>query len=98
MDRGMTARGGGATPVDPEREAALAARRARRQSTATVRGELPSLDDSSVRSDVATDADVPTPPFFGSRVVRGIPLADYAAMLDERATFMGQWRLRPAPA
>src|SRR5690606_32513281 len=29
-------------------------------------------------------------------VVRGIPLAEYAAMLDERATFMGQWGLRGA--
>jgi 5-methyltetrahydrofolate--homocysteine methyltransferase len=27
-------------------------------------------------------------------VVKGIPLADYLAYLDERATFMGQWGLR----
>jgi 5-methyltetrahydrofolate--homocysteine methyltransferase len=27
-------------------------------------------------------------------VVKGIPLADYAALLDERATFLGQWGLR----
>jgi 5-methyltetrahydrofolate--homocysteine methyltransferase len=52
------------------------------------------LDDVSVRSDVATDADVPTAPFFGTRVIKGIPLADYAALLDERATFLGQWGLR----
>ena len=45
---------------------------------------------------MATDAEVPRPPFFGTRVVRGIPLAEYAAMLDERATFMGQWGLRGA--
>ena len=32
---------------------------------------------------------VPTPPFWGTRVVKGIPLADYAALLDERATFLG---------
>jgi 5-methyltetrahydrofolate--homocysteine methyltransferase len=37
---------------------------------------------------------VPVAPFFGSRVVKGIPLAEYAAYLDERATFMGQWGLR----
>jgi 5-methyltetrahydrofolate--homocysteine methyltransferase len=48
------------------------------------------------RSDVATDSAVPTPPFFGDRIVRGIPLADYAAFLDERATFMGQWGLKPS--
>jgi 5-methyltetrahydrofolate--homocysteine methyltransferase len=96
MDRVMTAKRGGAAVVDAEREAALAARRARRQKTATVREELPALDDSSVRSDVAADAPVPSAPFFGTRVVRGIPLADYAALLDERATFMGQWGLRGA--
>ena len=37
---------------------------------------------------------VPTPPFWGDRVVKGIALADYVAYLDERATFMGQWGLR----
>jgi 5-methyltetrahydrofolate--homocysteine methyltransferase len=47
------------------------------------------------RSDVAIDVDVPTPPFWGSRVVKGIKLADYAAYLDERATFLGQWGLKP---
>jgi 5-methyltetrahydrofolate--homocysteine methyltransferase len=46
------------------------------------------------RSDVAIDNPIPTPPFWGDRVVKGIPLADYASMLDERATFLGQWGLR----
>jgi 5-methyltetrahydrofolate--homocysteine methyltransferase len=48
------------------------------------------------RSDVAADNPVPTPPFLGDRVVKGIPLAEYSAFLDERATFMGQWGLKPA--
>jgi 5-methyltetrahydrofolate--homocysteine methyltransferase len=43
---------------------------------------------------VATDVAVPRPPFFGTRVVKGLPLAEYAALLDERATFLGQWGLR----
>ncbi|MFD4960551.1 methionine synthase [Microbacterium sp. NPDC058389] len=47
------------------------------------------------RSDVAADNPVPTPPFWGTRIVRGIALQDYAAFLDERATFMGQWGLKP---
>jgi 5-methyltetrahydrofolate--homocysteine methyltransferase len=47
------------------------------------------------RSDVATDSPVPAPPFFGDRIVKGIPLGEYAAFLDERATFMGQWGLKP---
>jgi 5-methyltetrahydrofolate--homocysteine methyltransferase len=46
------------------------------------------------RSDVAVDIDVPTPPFWGDRIVKGISLADVAAYLDERATFMGQWGLK----
>jgi 5-methyltetrahydrofolate--homocysteine methyltransferase len=48
------------------------------------------------RSDVATDNEVPVPPFYGDRIVKGIALADYAAFLDERATFLGQWGLKPA--
>jgi 5-methyltetrahydrofolate--homocysteine methyltransferase len=56
----------------------------------------PEPEGTVLRSDVATDVPVPTPPFLGSRVVKGIPLADYAAMLDERATFLGQWGLRGA--
>ncbi|GIG87496.1 methionine synthase [Plantactinospora endophytica] len=95
MDRLMTAKRGGAPVVDAEREAALAARRDRRErQRARVGATLPELSDASVRSDVATDVEVPTPPFFGTRVVKGIPLADYAALLDERATFGGQWGLR----
>lgn len=47
------------------------------------------------RSDVARDNPIPAPPFWGSRIVKGFPLADYAAFLDERATFMGQWGLKP---
>jgi 5-methyltetrahydrofolate--homocysteine methyltransferase len=48
------------------------------------------------RSGVATDNEVPVPPFYGDRIVKGIALADYAAFLDERATFLGQWGLKPA--
>jgi 5-methyltetrahydrofolate--homocysteine methyltransferase len=51
--------------------------------------------DVPARSDVARDVPVPVPPFWGSRVVRGIALADYAAYLDGRATFLGQWGLKP---
>ncbi|MGW3891804.1 methionine synthase [Micromonospora chokoriensis] len=97
MDKVMTAKRGGAPVIDPEREAALAARRARRERQRTMVTEsLPELHDSSVRSNVAVDAEVPTPPFFGTRVVKGVPMADYAALLDERATFRGQWGLNGA--
>ncbi|MFF9148517.1 methionine synthase [Streptomyces sp. NPDC014861] len=46
------------------------------------------------RSDVATDNPVPEPPFLGTKVVTGIPLADYAPWLDETALFKGQWGLK----
>ncbi|MFV2101491.1 methionine synthase [Micromonospora sp. LOL_024] len=97
MDRVMTAKRGGAPVIDADREAALAARRARRErQRAVVAESLPELHDASVRSDVAADAPVPRAPFFGTRVIKGVPLADYASLLDERATFMGQWGLRGA--
>jgi 5-methyltetrahydrofolate--homocysteine methyltransferase len=47
------------------------------------------------RSEVASDNPVPTPPFWGTRIVKGIALADFSSYLDERATFMGQWGLKP---
>jgi 5-methyltetrahydrofolate--homocysteine methyltransferase len=43
---------------------------------------------------VATDNPVPTPPFWGDRIVKGLQLGDFASYLDERATFMGQWGLK----
>ncbi|MBD9700283.1 methionine synthase [Flavimobilis sp. GY10621] len=52
-------------------------------------------EDMPARSDVAADNPVPTPPFWGTRIVKGVRLADYAGFLDERATFMGQWGLKP---
>ncbi|MEV0598937.1 methionine synthase [Streptomyces sp. NPDC050315] len=51
-------------------------------------------EEGATRSDVATDNPVPTPPFWGTRVVKGIQLADYASWLDEGALFKGQWGLR----
>ncbi|MCF8549444.1 MAG: methionine synthase [Pontimonas sp.] len=52
-------------------------------------------ENMPARSDVAFDNPVPAPPFWGTRIVKGMPLADFAAFLDERATFMGQWGLKP---
>ncbi|AFR07264.1 methionine synthase [Nocardiopsis alba ATCC BAA-2165] len=51
-------------------------------------------EEMPARSDVSTTNAIPTPPFWGDRISKGIPLADYAAFLDERATFMGQWGLK----
>jgi len=73
--------------------AELPALRARR-----VRQRPQAVDDAGAepvtRSDVALDNPIPRPPFWGTRVVKGLQLAEYAAYLDERATFMGQWGLK----
>ena len=72
--------------------AALPALRERKVANTRVRSEDLPIDTR--RSDVASDIDIPNPPFFGSRVVKGIQLSDYAGMLDERALFVGQWGLK----
>ena len=72
--------------------AALPALRERKVANTRVKSEELPIDTR--RSDVAVDVDIPNPPFFGSRVVKGIQLSDYAGMLDERALFVGQWGLK----
>ncbi|MFJ5292165.1 methionine synthase [Streptomyces sp. NPDC088348] len=52
--------------------------------------------EGSVRSDVSVDNPVPEPPFWGTRVVKGIQLKEYASWLDEGALFKGQWGLKEA--
>ncbi len=98
MDAVMAAKRGEAPPLadDPR----TAERRARRERTerikaarAAARADEP-VAELPPRSDVATGNPVPVPPFWGDRIVKGIPLADYASFLDERATFLGQWGLR----
>ncbi|MFK0292303.1 methionine synthase [Streptomyces sp. NPDC090442] len=54
----------------------------------------PEPEEGTVRSDVAVDNPLPTPPFWGTRVIKGIQLADYASWLDEGALFKGQWGLK----
>jgi 5-methyltetrahydrofolate--homocysteine methyltransferase len=76
--------------------AALPALRGRRVTSGTIRPDETPLDQMPARSDVAVDNDIPAPPFWGTRVVRGVQLADYVSYLDERATFLGQWGLKSA--
>ncbi|MEV5619775.1 methionine synthase [Streptomyces bacillaris] len=52
--------------------------------------------EGSVRSDVSTTNPIPEPPFWGTRVIKGIPLKEYASWLDEGALFKGQWGLKQA--
>ncbi len=72
-------------------------------STSTVRaraGLTEPTDDPDVvlpdRSpDVVTDNPVPAPPFWGSRVVKGISLDEIAGFVNETALFRNQWQFRP---
>lgn len=105
MDELMaTKRGEGPQDDSPEAIAAREkreARRARRERSkriakeraAKAAAEAPEIPE---RSDVAIDVPVATPPFWGTRIVKGVALNDYLTTLDERALFMGQWGLRGA--
>lgn len=53
-------------------------------------------EEGTVRSDVSTTNPVPAPPFWGTRVIKGIQLKEYASWLDEGALFKGQWGLKEA--
>ncbi len=74
--------------------AVLPERRARRVTTAA-RPRMTEEADLPARSDVAVDVSIPTPPFWGDRIVKGVALAEYVPYLDERALFLGQWGLKP---
>ncbi|MDH6216931.1 methionine synthase [Streptomyces pseudovenezuelae] len=71
----------------------LKQRRVRPAATAQVE-ERP--QEGHVRSDVAVDNPIPEPPFWGTRVIKGIQLKEYASWLDEGALFKGQWGLKEA--
>ncbi|MEV4146962.1 methionine synthase [Amycolatopsis sp. NPDC049691] len=104
MDAIMAAKRGESPLVDADAERKRLERRERRERSLRIaearkarKAEEEALEGlPPARSDVATDVPLPTPPFWGSRVVKGVAVADYAAMLDERATFMGQWGLKGA--
>src|SRR5262252_4210384 len=92
MDAAMAVRRGvpGAElpPLRPRRVAAVTA-------TVPAAGQDPAAAGERLRSDISASEPIPEPPFLGTRVARGIALADYAAYLDERALFLGQWGLKP---
>lgn len=101
MDDLMAAKRGEAPdPDSPEARAAAekrAKRRARRERSKRIAARRAAEQEPvavPARSDVAADAPVATPPFWGTRIIKGVALADYLSCLDERALFMGQWGLR----
>ena len=102
MDTIMAARRGAASgdAAAAEEEARkLAERKQRRARSLRIAAERRAAEEAQdeqlpARSDTATDVPIPTPPFWGSRVIKGIAQAEFAALLDERATFLGQWGLK----
>ncbi|MEQ8843371.1 MAG: vitamin B12 dependent-methionine synthase activation domain-containing protein [Phycisphaerales bacterium] len=47
-----------------------------------------------VKSEVATDIDVPEAPFWGSRVVEGLSLDEIYPFINTTALFRGQWQFK----
>ncbi len=48
----------------------------------------------AARSDVATDVDVPEPPFWGDRVCQDLPLDDIYPFVNRVALYRGQWQFK----
>ena len=68
-----------------------------RASAVTLEEDGDGPGGSRVRSaEISASNPIPQAPFWGTRVVKGLALAEYGAYLDERATFMGQWGLKPS--
>lgn len=79
-----------------QRRAAGAERVAARQPAPDDRQGEPArspttADGSSLRSTVRPAPSIPTPPFWGTRVVRDIPLQHIYAFVDKTALYRGQW-------
>ncbi|MET8423251.1 methionine synthase [Nocardia sp. NPDC004860] len=101
MDEIMTLKRGGA--ADPDSAEAIAARakaaerKARHERSKRIAEQRKAAEvpvEVPERSDVAAELPVPTPPFWGSRIVKGLSVNEYSSLLDERALFLGQWGLR----
>ena len=57
--------------------------------------ERPAVDLPKRSPEVAVDNHVFTPPFLGSKVVKGIGIDEIAAYINETALFRNQWQFRP---
>ena len=98
MDKVMAVKRGEVTAEqsaeEAEKERERKERHARSKAIAEARAAKEEQPTETGRSDVALDNSVPEPPFWGSRITNGVPLADYSQWIDERALFLGQWGLR----
>lgn len=93
-------RGEGPAPDSPEaiaEQKKAAERKARHERSKRIAAERRAAEtpiEVPERSDVAAELPVPVPPFWGTRLVKGLSVHEYAGLLDERALFLGQWGLR----
>jgi 5-methyltetrahydrofolate--homocysteine methyltransferase len=77
--------------VDPERRPALVAARIADARKAMARERAVPVASTRDRSDVRPAPDIPRPPFWGVRAVERIPLAEVAALIDQKTLFRLQW-------
>ncbi|MEX2080192.1 MAG: vitamin B12 dependent-methionine synthase activation domain-containing protein, partial [Dehalococcoidia bacterium] len=94
MDRVAKARAAG---VAVSADSLVAVRAGAEEDTGYDRVEAPPAEpvpaqDAYAPSDIRRDVAVPEPPFWGSRVVKGIPLRDIFPYVNEIALFRGQWQ------
>ena len=97
MDEIMARKRGETITEDVTRQRKKAERKARRERSQKIAAERKAKAKPvqlPERSEVAADFPVATPPFWGTRIIKGLSVSDYLPMLDERALFMGQWGLK----
>lgn len=86
---------GRADEIDAQIEERVAKRNASLAKVAA--GEVPvpaGGGDLPGRSDVARDVSVPTPPFWGSRVIDTVPVRDVLSMINPTALYAVQWQIK----
>ena len=97
MDEIMPRKRGDTITEDVTKQRKKAERKARRERSQKIAAERKAKAKPvqlPERSEVAADFPVATPPFWGTRIIKGLSVSDYLPMLDERALFMGQWGLK----
>ncbi|MDQ7014506.1 MAG: methionine synthase [Planctomycetota bacterium] len=76
-------------------EQTIEASKARKAAvSAAEEGSGVAVKTAPARSSVATDIDVPAPPFWGSRVVEHIDLDEIYPFINTVALFRGQWQFK----
>jgi len=85
----------GAEPDDPAWGREPSASRVPAPAYTQAAAEAAAVDVPARSPDVVADNPVPAPPFLGTRVVKGIPVDEIAAYLNETTLFRHQWGYRP---